>query len=176
MYPLSVAPGAPHSVVEKVKLLKVAAGRDGGKSSGIAWAKLGRIFETGDEGVEQDYRQSLECFERAAGCFNGAGALAAGRLLYFGAEREDGTGFKIRKNRKKAVEYYKLAAQDDTIPEAHARCGEVLVMGDSSLHPRALTHFIAAFERDPIANASCGKRLLSFLSPFHRKCSISHIS
>jgi TPR repeat protein len=133
MFPLAVGPGAPHSYEDKVRVLKVAAGRDGGKSSGVAWLKLGHCYHYG-QGVEQDYRHALECYENAAKCENSRGALAAGLLLVNGAERPDGTGFKIRRNRAKALSYYeKAAAGSPPVPEARARLAEYYVRRSLSI-------------------------------------------
>lgn len=47
MFNMAIGPGTPHDDAERVRLLKVAAGRDPGLGSGVAWLKLGHLHQVG---------------------------------------------------------------------------------------------------------------------------------
>jgi hypothetical protein len=45
MFTMAMGPGTPHDEAERFKLLKVAAGRDLGQGSAVAWLKLGHHYQ-----------------------------------------------------------------------------------------------------------------------------------
>jgi len=154
MYPLAVGPGTAHDATQKTKVLKVAAGRNNGESSGKAWLNLGRAHHWG-EGTKVDLREALHCFEEAASRGEADAALEAGKLLF-----EGGPGF--RPNHAKAQTFFEQAAASGHVPEADRRLGELFVSrGDFE---RALTYFEEAFALDPIVNASAGVSAARLLS------------
>ena len=154
MCPLAVGPGTAHDPTQKTKVLKVAAGRSNGESSGKAWLNLGRAHHLG-EGTKVDLREALHCFEEAATRGEADAAFEAGKLLF-----EGGPGF--RPNHEKAQTFFEQAAASGHVPEADRRLGELFVSrGDFD---RALSYFEEAFALDPIVNASAGVSAARLLS------------
>ena len=156
MYPLACAPGTAHTDAEKARVLKVAAGRDKGRSSALAWLQLGRLYREG-VGLKVDLRQALHCFQESALRNEPFGALEAGKMLV-----EGGPGFK--QDLPKAKQFYELAANSGKVPEADRRLGEWFVVGPPEGYPQALHYFLEAFELDPIINASAGLSAARMLS------------
>jgi TPR repeat protein len=147
MFPLAVGPGTAQTAAEKLKVLKIAAGRDKGKSCGKAWYRLGKAHLEG-EGTPKDKRQALHCFEMAAERHNVAGALEAGKLLF-----EGGPGF--RQNKERARFFFKLAAEGG-VPDAQRKLGELNLSSPDKPHSETLQFFLDAFTSNPIVNAAAG--------------------
>jgi TPR repeat protein len=133
MFPLALGPGTPHSLSDKVALLKISAGRDKGKSSAISWFKLGKALLNG-EGTKQDLRYALECFENSADRGEPEAALEAGKLLFKG-----GPGFSP--NHERAKELLERAALDGKVPEAKRRLAELILAGPEEGHSEVSSTF-----------------------------------